>query len=68
MLAADGYELDLRGDGADGLVAEIRAGPDACADCLVPKELMRVYFEQALRPVMGPELPAIDIRYPADRA
>ena len=66
MLAADGYGLTLR-EGAAGLVAEIRAGADACPDCLVQKDLMRIYIENALRPVLG-ELPSIDIRYPADLA
>jgi hypothetical protein len=67
MLDADGYALTVR-DGPMGLVAEIRAGPDACADCLVQKDLMRIYIEQALRPVVAGELPAIDILYPADLA
>lgn len=67
MLDADGYALTVR-EGPMGLVAEIRAGPDACADCLVQKDLMRIYIEQALRPVLTGELPAIDILYPADLA
>jgi hypothetical protein len=67
MLDADGYALTVR-KGPTGLVAEIRAGPDACADCLVQKDLMRLYIEQALRPVVPGELPAIDILYPADLA
>ena len=67
MLDADGYALSVR-EGPAGLVAEIRAGPDACADCLVQKDLMRLYIEQALRPVLTGELPAIQILYPADLA
>ena len=49
MLEADGYELKLREEGTGLLVAEIKAGPDACADCLVPKDMMRGYFDSALR-------------------
>ncbi len=64
MLDADGYALVVR-EGAPGLIAEIRAKPDACADCLVQKDLMRIYLENALRPVLG-ELPPIAIHYPAD--
>jgi hypothetical protein len=67
MLDADGYSLTVS-DGPIGLIAEIRADPEACADCLVQKDLMRLYIEQALRPVVAGELPAIDIRYPADLA
>lgn len=67
MLDADGYALSVR-DGPAGLVAEIRAGPNACADCLIQKDLMRIYIEQALRPVISGNLPAIDILYPIDLA
>ena len=49
MLSADGYDLSFAVDGSDSLVAKIEAGPAACADCLVPKELMRAYFRDALR-------------------
>ena len=65
MLAADGYGLVVQAAAA-GLVAEIRAGPEACADCLVPKELMRIYIVNALRPVLGDELPPIEISYPGE--
>jgi hypothetical protein len=49
MLAADGYALALAGDGGNALVARIAAGPDACADCLVPKPMMRLYVQEALK-------------------
>lgn len=65
MLAADGYELELNEDGP-ALVAEIKVGPEACADCLVPKDMMRLYFEQALKPVCGPEAPEVRLVYPED--
>jgi hypothetical protein len=65
MLEADGYELALREEGADLLVAEIRAGPDACAECLVPKDMMRGYFDSALRKALDAP-PAVELIYPAD--
>jgi hypothetical protein len=65
MLEADGYELELREQGADRLIAEIKAGPDACADCLVPKEMMRGSFDSALRKALDAP-PEVELIYPAD--
>ena len=40
MLAADGYNLAVSDDG--GRVAlTVSPGPDACEDCLVPKDVFR---------------------------
>ena len=58
--------LVLAEEGPDVLVAEIRAGPSACADCLVPKDVMRSHFESALRKVLEFGLPEIKLIYPAD--
>lgn len=66
MLETDGYGLELREAGPSTLVARIEAGPDACADCLVPKDMMRRYFEDALRPVCETGLPEIRLLYPGD--
>ena len=60
-LEADGYqtaieELDSR------LAVTITAGPDACEDCLVPKDLMRGILSQQL----GVDGDSIDIAYPVD--
>jgi hypothetical protein len=60
-LEADGYhmaieELDSR------LAVTITAGPDACEDCLVPKDLMRGILSQQL----GVDGESIDITYPVD--
>ena len=62
-LEADGYhlaieELDSR------LSVTITAGPDACEDCLVPKDLMKVMLEQAL----GVPAQSIGLRYPGESA
>lgn len=66
MLDADGYRLSLSEEGTSTLIATIAAGPDACEDCLVPKEMMRRYFEDALRPVCELGLPEIRLVYPGD--
>lgn len=62
-LEADGYLLDVKEDG-ERLDAWITAGPDACEDCLVPKDLMKVMMEQAL----GVPAQSIDLRYPGESA
>ena len=60
-LEADGYRLEL--EERDGRVgAVISAGPGTCADCLVPKDLMRAMLGRAL----GVDEQAIDLRYPSD--
>jgi len=66
MLEADGYGLELSEADAGALVARIAAGPDACADCLVPKSMMTRYFEDALRPVCELGLPEIRLVYPGE--
>jgi hypothetical protein len=60
-LAADGYRLDIAEAGGRVRVT-ITATPQACADCLVPKDLMRGILGQAL------DVPedAIDLTYPLD--
>jgi molybdopterin/thiamine biosynthesis adenylyltransferase len=61
-LEADGYHLAI--DEADAkLTVVITAGPDACEDCLVPKDLMRGMLSNEL----GVDAALIDITYPADR-
>lgn len=66
MLEADGYALELSAELPAVLVARIVAGPDACADCLVPKAIMRHYFEDALRPVCDLRIPDIRLVYPGE--
>jgi hypothetical protein len=62
-LEADGYHMAIEEDGAR-LSVIITASPEACEDCLVPKDLMRGILSQAL------EVPGetIDITYPRDVA
>jgi hypothetical protein len=68
MLAADGYELELREERTRVLLAEIKAGPKACADCLVPKTMMQGYIEEALRSSRIAEPVDIRLIYPGDLA
>ena len=62
-LEADGYHMAIEGDEARVSVV-ITASPEACEDCLVPKDLMRGILSQAL------DVPGetIDITYPKDIA
>jgi hypothetical protein len=60
-LEADGYRLELsEHDGRT--LAVISARPGTCADCLVPKDLMRAMLGQAL----GVAAQAVDLRYPSE--
>jgi hypothetical protein len=60
-LEADGYHMAIAEDGTRVSVV-ITASPEACEDCLVPKDLMRGILSKAL------EVPGetIDITYPKD--
>jgi hypothetical protein len=60
-LAADGYEMDIAASG-DRVSVTIIATEQACADCLVPKDLMRGILGKTL----GVASDAIDLTYPAD--
>lgn len=62
-LATDGYELTVAERGSRVAVT-VTAGPDACEDCLVPKDLMRGILANAL----GADGETIDITYPADNS
>lgn len=60
-LEADDYHLSLDIEG-DAATAVITAGPDACAECLVPKELMT----RMLSPMIGVPAERIDMTYPVE--
>ncbi len=65
-LAADGYRLDISvPDTPEGSPAKVRlvvtAGPDACAECLVPKQL----FSEIASAALGGRFD-IELRYPED--
>ena len=61
MLAADGYHLAVA-DNGHRVALTVSPGPDACEDCLVPKDLMRGMLSNEL----GVDAALIDITYPAD--
>jgi hypothetical protein len=60
-LEADGYHMAIDEQDAR-LAVVITAGPEACEDCLVPKDLMRSMLGSEL----GVDSAIIDITYPAD--
>jgi hypothetical protein len=60
-LEADGYRIAIDEQDAR-LAVVITAGPEACEDCLVPKDLMRSMLGSEL----GVDAAIIDITYPAD--
>jgi hypothetical protein len=62
-LSADGYEMQVL-DRGDRMDVSISASPEACADCLVPKPLMRGILQQ----VLGVAEDAIDLTYPREMA
>ena len=62
-LAADDYRMAVA-ETAAGIEVRITAGPDTCADCLVPKPLMRSILHDAL----GVPDDAITLVYPSDGA
>ena len=57
-LAADGYQLAVAEAGDR---VRVTASPQACADCLVPQDLMRGILGQAF----GVPPDAIDLTYPS---
>jgi hypothetical protein len=59
-LAADGYHLQVA-EAGDRVRVTITATPQACADCLVPQDLMRGILGQAF----GIPPDTIDLTYPS---
>jgi hypothetical protein len=49
VLGADGYQLDATASGDHSVVVRVVAGPDACADCLVPRPVMEGILADALQ-------------------
>jgi hypothetical protein len=47
-LAADGYALEVTSPETGRLRLEIVAGPDACEDCLIPKEMFTAMISTRL--------------------
>jgi hypothetical protein len=64
MLAADGYDLRLEEASATSVRLRVVAGPEACDDCLVPKEV----FAGIVRDRLPAEVAEVIVRYPSDPA
>jgi hypothetical protein len=48
VLAGDGYDLDWALSARNEVSVKVLAGPDACADCLVPQPVMAAILSDAL--------------------
>jgi hypothetical protein len=48
VLAGDGYDLDWALRAGNQVAVKVVAGPDACADCLVPQAIMAAILTDAL--------------------
>ena len=62
ILAADGYLMNLSAPSPGELLIDVTAGPEACAECLVPKDLMAGIAMDALGTDSG--IARIEIKYP----
>lgn len=62
-LAADDYRLDIARTGDFAVALTVVAGPEACADCLVPQDITRRMAEQRLTAVRRAAW-EIEVRYP----
>lgn len=62
-LAADDYRLDIARTGDFAVTLTVVAGPEACADCLVPEDITRRMAVQRLSAVRRAEW-EVDVRYP----
>jgi hypothetical protein len=59
-LEADGYELSVVAGDGERATIEVKAGPNACAECLIPKDV----FEQMVTATLGDDAGALTIVYP----
>ncbi len=64
-LAADGYSLEVTPAGDGRLVVEIVAGPDACEDCLIPREMFSGMLSSRLSSE-GVQFSDLALIYPGD--
>jgi hypothetical protein len=63
MFAADGFELSAAPVDDTSVDLFVATGQDACADCLVPKDIMRTIADAELAPT-GRQVR--DLHYPTD--
>lgn len=64
-LNADGYHLEVRKPHQGRIVLVVTAGPDACADCLVPREILSAVIANHLQG-NGVHL-STELLYPGDQ-
>lgn len=64
MLATDGFGLEIDAQPERTNVEIVTVSDDACADCIVPESIMRMYLE----PALGVTGDALHIKYPEDSA
>lgn len=62
-LSVDGYRLDIARAHGDCIELHVVAGPEACADCLVPKPIMLSMIQPLVAPL---GVSRIDLAYPND--
>jgi hypothetical protein len=66
-LAASGFDLEIEEPESARLTVTVRPGPDACAECLVPKSMFkRIILDNIGSAELSPS--ALVVRYPADLA
>jgi hypothetical protein len=66
-LGCDGYAVDVALAG-NAVLVHVTAGPDACADCLVPKALMTELVMQALGDAgLGVAPEQVSLTYPNEQ-
>jgi hypothetical protein len=65
QLQADDYVLEYELTEDDVLDCTVVAGPEACEECLVPKELMSMMITDQLRSA-GLSISDVHLRYPFD--
>jgi hypothetical protein len=63
-LEASGFSVSCA-DRADTLTVSVRAGPDACAECLVPKPVLQSIIGGELA-AQGIQVAGVEVIYPAD--
>jgi len=59
-LQADGYDLVVNNFHEGVLSVEIQAGPQACVECLVPKDLMELMIQQSVKTLAR----SVQVQYP----
>lgn len=65
-LEADGYQLAVSLE-PDSIDLRVTAGPEACADCLIPKTMMEEMFRSRLTPAAtGLPHANLTLSYPLD--